>query len=91
MIASLRRETPLKSFLSVLPLVYIGKISYGFYLWHYPIVLGLSKYGNMGKLAALVLSFGLASASYHWLELPFLTQKKHFSPRPTRVQGIRAK
>ena len=91
MIASLRRETPLKSFLSVRPLVYIGKISYGFYLWHYPIVLGLSKYGNTGKVAALMLSFGLASASYHWLELPFLAQKKHFSPRPMRVQGIRAK
>jgi peptidoglycan/LPS O-acetylase OafA/YrhL len=87
----LRRETPLKSILSFRPLVYIGTISYGFYLWHYPIVLGLSKYGNMGKMAALMLSFGLASASYHWIELPFLAQKKQFSPRPTRVQGTGAK
>jgi len=88
MIASLQRETPLKSFLSVRPLVYLGKISYGFYLWSYPIVLGLSKYGNMGKIAALMVSFGLASASYHWIELPFLAQKKRFSPRPTRIQDI---
>ncbi|UPJ51755.1 acyltransferase [Bradyrhizobium sp. 200] len=91
MIASLRHVTPLKSILSVRPLVYVGTISYGFYLWHYPIVLGLSKYGNMGKMAALMLSFGLASASYHWIELPFLAQKKQFSPRPTRAQGTGAK
>jgi peptidoglycan/LPS O-acetylase OafA/YrhL len=87
MIASLRRENPLKSFLSVRPLTYAGRISYGFYLWHYPIVLGLLKYGNIGKLAAFALSFCLASASYHWVELPFLRKKKLFSPRPTMVKG----
>lgn len=82
-IAGLRRETPLKSLLSIRPLVYTGKISYGFYLWHYPIVLGLSQYGIIGKMAALMLSFGLASASFHWIELPFLAQKKQFAARPT--------
>jgi peptidoglycan/LPS O-acetylase OafA/YrhL len=87
MIAGLRRETPLKSLLSIRPLVYIGKISYGFYLWHYPIVLGLLQYGTIGKMAALMLSFGLASASYHWIELPFLAQKKQFAARPTTVPG----
>jgi len=87
MIADLRRETPLKSLLSIRPLVYTGKISYGFYLWHYPIVLGLSQYGNFGKMAALMLSFGLASASYHWIELPFLAQKKQFAARLTAVPG----
>lgn len=91
MIGGLRCETPLKSLLSVAPLVYLGKISYGFYLWHYPIVLGLSKYGNTGKVAALMIAFGVASASYHWLELPFLAQKKFFSPRPPRVHGIGAR
>ena len=87
MIAGLRLETPLKSLLSIRPLVYTGKISYGFYLWHYPIVLGLSQYGITGKMAALMLSFGLASASYHWIELPFLALKKQFAARPTTVPG----
>jgi peptidoglycan/LPS O-acetylase OafA/YrhL len=87
MIAGFRRETPLKSLLSIRPLVYIGKISYGFYLWHYPIVLGLLQYGTIGKMAALMLSFGLASASYHWIELRFLAQKKQFAARPTTVTG----
>ena len=91
LVASLRHETPLRWFLSLVPLVYIGRISYGFYLWHPPIVLGLSKYGTMGKLAALMLSLGVASASYHWIELPFLALKKRFSPRPTKVQGTGAK
>jgi peptidoglycan/LPS O-acetylase OafA/YrhL len=56
-----------------------------FLTWHYPIVLGLSQYGNIGKMAALMLSFGLASASYHWIELPFLAQKKQFAARLTTV------
>jgi peptidoglycan/LPS O-acetylase OafA/YrhL len=90
MIANVRCETPLKPFLSVRPLVYMGKISYGFYLWHYPIVMGLAKYGNTGKIAAFMIAFGVASASYHWLELPFLRLKKHFAPRSTRVRSIRA-
>ena len=85
-IASLQHETPLKSLLSTRPLVYLGKISYGFYLWHYPLVLALSKYGNMGKLAALMLSLGLASASYRYIELPFLTLKKHFAPRQSKFR-----
>jgi peptidoglycan/LPS O-acetylase OafA/YrhL len=38
-------------------------------------------------MAALMLSFGLASASYHWIELPFLALKKQFAARPTRVTG----
>jgi peptidoglycan/LPS O-acetylase OafA/YrhL len=41
----------------------------------------------MGKMAALLLSFGLASASYHWIELPFLELKKQFAARPTTVTG----
>ena len=90
-VASLHYRTPLTSLLSVRPLVYVGKISYGFYLWHYPIVVTLSKYGDIGNLAALMLSLGLASASYHWIELPFLAQKKYFSPRPARMQAIVAK
>lgn len=38
-------------------------------------------------MAALMLSFGLASASYHWIELPFLAQKKQFAARLTTVPG----
>jgi len=38
-------------------------------------------------MAALMLSFLLASASYHWIELPFLAQKKQFAARPTPVPG----
>lgn len=88
-IAGLRRETLLKSLLSTRPLVYLGKISYGFYLWHFPIVFGLSHYGIAGKLAAFMFSFGLASASYHWIELPFLALKKQFTARPSTVSGSR--
>lgn len=85
LIAGLRGQTPLNSLFSIRPLVYIGKISYGFYLWHAPIVAGLSKYGFTGKMAALMLSFGLASASYHWIELPFLALKRRFAARQPTV------
>lgn len=61
--------------LSVPPMVAIGKISYGLYLWHWPVYILLSPertgLSGLGLLAVrLVLTTGLAAASYHLVELP---------------------
>ena len=60
------------------PLVWIGKISYGLYLWHFPIF-EASRRLFEGKtspvfyqVAGLVFTFMVASASYYFLEQPFL-------------------
>jgi peptidoglycan/LPS O-acetylase OafA/YrhL len=53
--------------------VYIGLVSYPFYLWHWPL-LCFAKHirpGSAGLVtAAVVLSFGLACATYHVIEKP---------------------
>lgn len=62
--------------LAVAPLVYIGKRSYGLYLWHWPIFNILRPGIDIGLtgIPALILQFGLtfgaAELSYRYLEMP---------------------
>lgn len=71
--------------LSFSPLVYIGRISYSWYLWHWP-VLGLLRIIMQEELrpvhivGAVVFSFGLASASYFFIEQPL--RKSSRTPAP---------
>lgn len=57
------------------PMVYMGKISYGTYLWHWPIIVGVIYYGTAMtdeiRAVIVVVSFILGSLSYHFVELPF--------------------
>ena len=65
--------------LSAAPLRYVGRISFSWYLWHWPLIvfLGLASVEG-GMLAgstvpaslAIVLSFCLAAATYHHIEQP---------------------
>lgn len=54
--------------------VYLGKISYGTYLWHWLVVLLLVKYSDFAPtiLAAVasIIATVIASFSYHFLEQP---------------------
>jgi peptidoglycan/LPS O-acetylase OafA/YrhL len=54
--------------LSWKPLAYTGKISYGMYLWHYPIVLGLSSFLPLDETVIFVLCLALtyAAATFSW-------------------------
>ncbi len=73
-------------------LAYLGKISYGLYLYHMIIlrikmdvfdVPGRGRYlGVAAGLLTLVLSFGLAALSWHVLERPILALKDRFDYRP---------
>lgn len=60
--------------LSAPPLVAIGRISYSLYLWHWPVLVLLRWTVGLdspaAKVAALVLAFALAIASYRWVESP---------------------
>ena len=61
------------------PLAYVGRISYGLYLWHY-----LFIWSGLPWPVVLAVSFGVAMLSYHLLETPFLRLKDRFSTAPAR-------
>lgn len=68
-----------------LPIVYIGRISYSLYLWHWPVIV-LTRYVHALEPASehfafiTVLSFLLAALSYHFVEQPF-RRPRSFSRR----------
>jgi peptidoglycan/LPS O-acetylase OafA/YrhL len=61
------------------PLVFLGRICYGLYLWHFPIYnvlrfgFGASDWVVAG--VGVPLTFAIAAASYRWIESPFLAIK----------------
>ena len=75
--------SPLFLILKFSPLVWIGRISYGLYLWHWPVrgfVFGSMTDPSLGRIvAAVVLSFGITSLSFYLVEKPFLDWKKRLS------------
>jgi peptidoglycan/LPS O-acetylase OafA/YrhL len=72
--------------LSVSPLRYLGRISYGIYLWHWPLFLLLTHertgLGTAGLLVVrLAVTFVVSVASYHLFELP-IRERRLRLPRP---------
>ena len=63
-------------------LVWIGRISYGLYLWHYPMFKWI-KYMNAPWPVKLVLAvfatFAITSMSFYLMERPILRLKKRFA------------
>ncbi|NTU57998.1 MAG: acyltransferase [Chlorobiaceae bacterium] len=74
-------EGILSSILSAKPLAWLGSISYGIYLWHYPILWFLQKTPfskpQQAVLAAL-LTLGFSLFSWRLIERPFLRLKERF-------------
>lgn len=75
----------MRRFLAVRPLAWLGLVSYGFFLWHLPI---LVKIGDTGAfevagvprtvevwVAGFLLTLPCAAASYYLLERPLLKLK----------------
>ncbi|MFD5404691.1 acyltransferase family protein [Streptomyces griseorubiginosus] len=85
----LRPETALSRLLALPPLAWVGRnLSYGVYLWHYPVVRLLASLGvQEGRLAAtVVLTLLMALLSYYVIERPFLRRAHRTkAPRPTPV------
>ena len=69
------RPGPLAAVLAVRPLCFLGMISYGLYLWHWPVFLVLDQrrlgFGGWPLFAVQVaVSIGIALASFYVLERP---------------------
>ncbi len=63
---------------------YVGRRSYGLYLWHYAWLTWLAGMGLAGVPIALAASFATAEASWRIVERPALARKARFTPvRPS--------
>ncbi|MCU7522185.1 MAG: acyltransferase [Ignavibacteria bacterium] len=79
-------KSMIKKFLTSKPLVWVGSISYGVYLWHDP-VFEVMRYWGYSKLSILfsgsIITLGIASVSYYLMEKPLLRLKKSFQVKTT--------
>jgi peptidoglycan/LPS O-acetylase OafA/YrhL len=84
--------------LSWAPMVYLGKISYGIYVYHVFVIVLVSPllipYGlsedhlPWGRIAVLTaVTFAMASLSWHFVEKPFLAWKAALAPGPKRPEA----
>jgi peptidoglycan/LPS O-acetylase OafA/YrhL len=79
--------------LSMRWLVFIGRISYSWYLWHWPLLafLRVATGGPLpatARVVAVSLSFGLAVLSYYWIEQPFRRSSLMPLPLLARYAGV---
>ena len=85
-------------FLALPPIRYVGQISYGLYIWHWPLFIwinhertGLSGYPLF--VVRVLVTFGVAVASFHLVERPirrgtFIRQWKAWVAVPTGVAVV---
>jgi peptidoglycan/LPS O-acetylase OafA/YrhL len=82
---------PARTVLSWAPLVALGRISYGVYLFHWPIYVVVDEertgWDGAPLLAVrLLLTLAVAVASFHLLELP--VRRARWAPRPTGAAAL---
>jgi peptidoglycan/LPS O-acetylase OafA/YrhL len=86
----LRPESGMSRFLALAPLAWVGRnLSYGIYLWHYPVVRLLASLGvQEGRLAVtVVLTLLMALLSYYVIERPFL-RRAHRARTPAPAPAL---
>jgi peptidoglycan/LPS O-acetylase OafA/YrhL len=73
--------------LSWKPLQQSGEMTYGLYLWHWPVILIVAQFTDWPEFPTIatqvVVGFLVAAASYRWLERPILQRYAHRFPRVT--------
>ncbi|MBO3736228.1 acyltransferase family protein [Actinoplanes flavus] len=68
--------------LETAPMRWLGRMSYGWYLWHWPLLL-IAPAGLAARTAAVTVALGLAVASHHLLENP-VRHHRLWTVRPRR-------
>ena len=75
-ISSGKQHTLMSRLLSLKPVVFIGKISYSLYLWHFPVLVLTTPVSEIGNpniffvILRIVLTFAVAIVSYVFVETP---------------------
>lgn len=97
--AVLRSEAPLLRVAPFSWLVYLGRISYGLYVFHLFALavmmnvrsvpgLGIPLSFELRVLFSFLLTVALAATSYSWLEEPFLKLKERFTHKPAAEPSV---
>jgi len=91
LIICLQYKGPIFALMASPLLVYTGEISYGLYLYHWPIfILGesfkIQTPFHLYALGLVVVIFIAAALSYEFVEKPFLRLKEKFQQRPATQQ-----
>ena len=88
-------RNPLQGFFALRPMRWIGAVSYGIYLWHWPIIVFVNeaRTGLSGwQLDSLrvALTFGVAALSYYLIELPIRQHRflKTWTPKAAVAGGL---
>ena len=94
LLLGLQADSPVRSALSVAPLVWLGKVSYGVYLFHWPIfvVLNDERVGIDGPLLfalRIVVTLAVAQLSFAFFEQP-IRRASSVGIRPTMVSAAAA-
>jgi peptidoglycan/LPS O-acetylase OafA/YrhL len=79
--------------LSLPPLVFIGRVSYSWYLWHWPLLSYLhiasnDKVPSRAAFLAIVLSLAAAILSYYLIEQPFRRSTRRPGPMLIRYTAV---
>jgi peptidoglycan/LPS O-acetylase OafA/YrhL len=89
----LHRESWISAAFRFPPVVWLGRRSYAFYLWHYPIIALLRRQPTLThwEIAAIALPLTLATAAVSWrvVETPFLRLKARFERYPANSPASR--
>jgi peptidoglycan/LPS O-acetylase OafA/YrhL len=93
LIVCLQGPSPIARVLSLGPIRYTGKISYGLYLYHWPIfILGESVKiptpFHLYAVALIGLIFAVAALSFEFIEKPFLKLKDRFNWRAEKSSVV---
>jgi peptidoglycan/LPS O-acetylase OafA/YrhL len=86
-LAAMDSNWPVNRFLSLAPMVAVGRVSYGIYLWHFPVFWAVGRWGrDLPAPVRCSLAFGLTAlftvASWTLLERPVMRLRRRFeTPR----------
>jgi peptidoglycan/LPS O-acetylase OafA/YrhL len=75
------------------PLVWMGEITYGFYLWHIPLLVvaratGLLPTGIVLGLAVLPIAIAFGAASWYWIEQPLMRRAARLPRSGDEASGL---
>ena len=75
------------------PVAWMGQITYGFYLWHIPLLvcargLGVGPGGVLTGLMVLPVAIAFGAASWYWIEQPFMRRASRLPRGAAEGAGV---